>query len=192
MNPVLLPAGIRYRMSQTFHPAPDALSTYDDSLTQSMEGSASGRIRIWRGAIAMIKDRPLFGHGPNTFMTVFQGYRSNAVSLPTYAHNCYLQIAAETGLPSLACFLAFLFFYFRNGLLFLRKEGQTIRARELLGVLSGLLNFLILGMIDTIFHNPQVVMGFWFLAGWGIACQNRLRQAACEGTAKKEGESLGK
>ena len=86
-----------------------------------------------------------------------------------YAHNGYLQIAAETGLPALACFLAFLFFYFRNGFRFLVGDSGGIEKRSLTGVLAGMLSFLILGAIDTIFHNTQSVMGFWFLAGWGLA-----------------------
>ena len=140
---------------------------------EKKEQSLFERFYLWDRAVQVIRERPWTGTGINTYAVAHQKYdrRQSWRGKNYYAHNGYLQIAAETGLPSLACFLAFLFFYFRNGLLFLRKEGQTIRARELLGVLSGLLNFLILGMIDTIFHNPQVVMGFWFLAGWGIALQ---------------------
>ncbi|MCK5083768.1 MAG: O-antigen ligase family protein, partial [Candidatus Omnitrophica bacterium] len=55
------------------------------------------RLNLWSECIDMIKDKLLFGHGINTFMIIFQAYRQNSFMGPTYAHNCYIQLAAETG-----------------------------------------------------------------------------------------------
>lgn len=156
------------------------------------EQSLVERFYLWDRAVDVIRARPLTGTGINTYAVAHQKYdrrRSWRVQ-NYYSHNGYLQMAAETGIPSLVCFLAFLFFYFKNAMQRLRVEPQSMENRVLVDFLTGMLNFLILGLIDTGFHNPPSILGFWFLAGWGIACQNRLRQAACEGTTKREEESL--
>src|SRR6185312_7777369 len=54
--------------------------------------SAKWRVDIWQESIGMIEDRPLFGHGINTYMKLFQQYRTDKTQ-PTYAHNCYIQMA---------------------------------------------------------------------------------------------------
>lgn len=132
--------------------------------SEGKEQSLIERFYLWDRAAQVIAARPWTGTGINTYAVAHQKYdqRQNWRVRDYYAHNGYLQLAAETGLPSLACFLAFLFFYFR----------RMFEKRALMGFLTGMVNFLILGLIDTTLHNQQAVMGFWFLAGWGMARQN--------------------
>ncbi len=140
------------------------------------EQSLVERLYLWDRAIDVIEARPWTGTGINTYKVAHEKYdqRASWRVKGYYAHNGYLQIAAETGLPSLAFFLAFLFFYFRNAFQFLARGSRKGEKGSLRGILAGVAGFLILGTIDTVFHNPQSVLGFWFLAGWGIACQNAL------------------
>ncbi len=66
------------------------------------------RVEIWQDSLKMIKERPFFGHGVNTFMRLFQHYRREPSSIilpPTYAHNCFIQLTAEVGLGGLIAFL---------------------------------------------------------------------------------------
>jgi len=141
------------------------------------EQSLIERLYLWDRAVQVIAARPLTGTGINTYAVAHQKYdqRQSWRVKNYYSHNGYLQIAAETGLPSLACFLAFLFFYFQNSLRLLKGLSGGEERVRLLGFLTGIVNFLILGIIDTIFHNPQAVMGFWFLVGWAVAYQRLLR-----------------
>lgn len=138
------------------------------------EQSLVERFYLWDRAAEVIRARPWTGTGINTYAVAHQKYdrRQNWRVKNYYAHNGYLQMAAETGLPSLACFLTFLFFYFRKAFGFLKGATNEEEKRTLVGILTGLVNFLILSLIDTILHNPQSVMGFWFLAGWGMAYSN--------------------
>ena len=135
------------------------------------EQSLVERFYLWDRAVDVIEARPWTGTGINTYAVAHQKYdRKRSWRVPNYyAHNGYLQIAAETGLPSLVCFLAFLFFYFKNAFRFLGDLSEEGKKHQVIGILAGMVGFLILGLIDTVFHNPQAVMGFWFLAGWGIA-----------------------
>lgn len=138
---------------------------------QGKEQSLVERFYLWDRAIHVITARPWTGTGINTYAVAHQKYdqRQNWRVKNYYAHNGYLQVAAETGLPSLLCFLAFLFLYFRRGIRFLAAHWN--QRKPLTGILVGMGSFLILGLIDTVFHNPQAMMGFWFLAGWGVAYQ---------------------
>lgn len=135
------------------------------------EQSLVERFYLWDRAIQVIRARPWSGTGINTYAVAHQKYdrRKSWRVQNYYAHNGYLQIAAETGLPSLACFLAFLFFYFKNAFRFLTSVSGEGEKRSLIGILAGMAGFLILGTNDTIFHNPQSILGFWLLAGWGVA-----------------------
>jgi putative inorganic carbon (HCO3(-)) transporter len=137
---------------------------------EKKEQSLVERFYLWERALQVIEARPWTGTGINTYDVAHEKYdrRKNWRVRGYYAHNGYLQIAAETGLPSLAFFVAFLFFYFRNALRFLVVLSAEQKG-SLIGILAGMVSFLILGTNDTIFHNPQSVMGFWFLAGWGAA-----------------------
>ena len=76
-------------------------------LTLSDVGT-SDRVFMWQSALRMIADRPLLGHGLNTFMSKYLEYWVGGERMPRYAHNCYLQMAAETGLIGLAAFVALL------------------------------------------------------------------------------------
>jgi O-antigen ligase len=59
----------------------------------------TGRMPIWRASVAMVLDRPVFGHGWGSFDFLIDGYRDVPTGLDTsYAHNDYLQVLAEAGI----------------------------------------------------------------------------------------------
>jgi O-antigen ligase len=65
----------------------------------ALPADLGGRVGIWRDALRILKDFPLTGSGLNTFGTAMLYYQS--FDLPNYypwAHNDYLQLAAEGGL----------------------------------------------------------------------------------------------
>ncbi len=63
--------------------------------------SYSGKFRVltWSGAFKMAARNPLLGTGIGSFATAYPPYA--AVGFTEHAHNSYLQLAAETGFPSL-------------------------------------------------------------------------------------------
>ena len=54
------------------------------------------RLKVWHAAFVMIKESPLLGRGIGLFMDYFSKQAPNLYA--QYAHNCYLQIWAETGI----------------------------------------------------------------------------------------------
>ncbi len=149
---------------------------------EGKEQSVVERLYLWERAIYVIAAKPLTGTGINTYAVAHQKYdkRENWRVKNYYAHNGYLQMAAETGLPTLGFFLAFVFFYFRNALKLLQKLPEGLERRTLVGILTGIVSFLILALGDTKLHNPHAVLPFWFLVGWGIAYQKVASSSVAE------------
>ena len=50
------------------------------SILDTGSGSALTRREIWKSALEMVRDRPLVGHGPDTFRLVFRQYETAAYS----------------------------------------------------------------------------------------------------------------
>jgi O-antigen polymerase len=91
--------------------------------------SADGRLFIWKNCLHLIKDRPLFGHGYESFLseirqTQLHYFKNNPTDIKNglladdifFAYNDYLQITVEYGIIGLAIFLFIIFrtFSFKN------------------------------------------------------------------------------
>jgi len=127
----------------------------------------------------MIQDKPAFGHGLNTFMPLFQEYRERYKGKfdfgPTYAHNSFIQLTAETGLVGLTGFLGILFRLFKKVIAQIRSVRQNSSSTMLAaGLLAGIFAFLIQSIVDTNFYSLQPSVLFWFMVGTLIAHQRLL------------------
>lgn len=96
------------------------------SASNPLAGSGESRVEIWKSAVSMVEEKPLFGVGPDAFMIAFPRYETSRSAklfpevLADNAHNSVLQTASTTGIPALialACtLLAFLYItIFRKG-----------------------------------------------------------------------------
>jgi len=127
---------------------------------------------MWQAALGMIRDRPILGHGLNTFMANYLAYWVGGEQQPRYAHNCYLQVAAETGVIGLAAFLMLL------GALF----GALVRGASRLapndrpvgvGLIGALVAFAVQAALDTNFYSLRQAALFWALAGLSLGLLQR-------------------
>lgn len=122
---------------------------------------------MWQAAIRMIQDRPVLGHGLNTFMAKYLDYWVGGERQPRYAHNCYLQVAAEAGLLGLGMFLLFLWQLFARLWAALPATGRG-GPPILLGLFTGLLAFAVHAAFDTNFYSVRQALLFWILAGVAV------------------------
>jgi len=95
----------------------DRLSTISDT----QEASSKGRLVAWANGLRMIQDRPLTGVGYRNFVFVYHFYSIDKTEQRRVAHNSYVQISAESGLPALFIFVS-LFLYTLYRLRAVRKE----------------------------------------------------------------------
>lgn len=75
-------------------------------------GTIAGRLEVWARAVFMIDDFPLTGIGMGLFKNVAELYYPFAlvsVDRVSHAHNLFLQIALDLGLPGLIAWLSILF-----------------------------------------------------------------------------------
>lgn len=85
----------------------------------SVEGSAGTRIEMWKSAVQVTKEYPLFGAGPDTFgLTGMSHLTDRYLSLvglgevPTNAHSLPLQLGATVGLVGMLSYYAVVLYAF--------------------------------------------------------------------------------
>jgi len=162
-TPALMPEGIRHRMASTF--GGEKLISTD--LEEIKDPSAANRILVWKGAIAMIKERPLVGFGYATFPYIIGLY---APEVSKYdAHNTYLILAAEMGIPSLVIFLIILFILIKNAAWLLKHSKDRYFKAFALGVLGGIFGLLVANMFGSRLNTEEVSSYFWLYAGLTMA-----------------------
>jgi len=122
------------------------------------EGSNAERIKNWQQATEIIAARPLTGVGLGNYAFVIEPLAPERNSI--YAHNLYLDLAAETGIVGgLLFFLIILAAYLRNLL-----SGETLG----LGLAAALLYFFVHGIFDTPLWSPQVFVLLLVITALGL------------------------
>jgi len=129
--------------------------------------SFKGRVEIWSRALYTIYDFPFTGRGLGTFrqMTplMYPLFLVNPDRDIAHAHNVFLQVAVDLGLPGLVGYLALLLVAAWVGWQELRRGGG---GRWLaVGVLAGLLGFHVYGMADTLALGSKPSFLFWWVLG---------------------------
>lgn len=85
------------------------------TLFQKLDHILSGRMTIWEAGLHMLQDRPLIGVGANSFAEAYDQYSTRADDPfhsrvnpdgVFHAHQMYVSIAAESGLPGLLGLIA--------------------------------------------------------------------------------------
>ncbi|MFC1807903.1 O-antigen ligase family protein [Candidatus Omnitrophota bacterium] len=155
-NPVILPKGIAYRMSQTFRN--DRVFTTD--VEDVVDRSSYRRILAWKGAAVMIKQHLLFGVGYGGFPYLIGSYAPVGFM---DAHNTYILIAAEMGMPTLIIFLLVLLIIFINAcILYYRVTDKFVKALAL-GFLGGFGGLLVANIFGGRLNSTELTSYFWIL-----------------------------
>jgi putative inorganic carbon (HCO3(-)) transporter len=125
------------------------------------------RMDMWSVSLEMIKERPFRGFGLNTYFDNFRIYRKDQDRMKrgSYAHNCYLQQAADTGIPGLLIFVYLLFSLLYVSGRRIAGMRDAFYANYCLGIWTGLFTFAVYAFVDTGFYSLPLVTLFWFLAG---------------------------
>jgi O-antigen ligase len=81
---------------------------------RSDDEAVAARTTAWKAGIRMIRSHPLTGVGIGNFKSMLPAYVQGDIQKTYIAHNTYIEIAAETGVPSLLLFFAVLYFTYRT------------------------------------------------------------------------------
>lgn len=129
--------------------------------------SVKDRVEMWGTGWKIFLEHPIIGNGLNTFFGKFKDFREDRAKgkSGSYAHNGFLQIAADMGIVGLIAFLAVLAQIFRHSLIFIKKcENKFYRALAV-GLAGGLFAFLVHSFFDTNLHSLPLVALFWLNVG---------------------------
>lgn len=71
---------------------------------ESLETKLAGRVSLYQKGLRMVVEQPIWGNGIGSFYLKSTRYadskeRSSGLNLPDFAHNAFLQLATELGLP---------------------------------------------------------------------------------------------
>ncbi|MDQ7780957.1 MAG: O-antigen ligase family protein [Planctomycetota bacterium] len=159
----------------------------------SEEGAQADTVRVrvlmWRSTARMIADRPQ-GVGWGNFHVVYPAYKSReeleiGAPVQRYAHNDFLQIAAETGIAGLLLFLLLIAACVRALLIAARRSSVRGERWLALGIVLSLAAMLTHCMFDMNFQQPAPVMMFWLFLGLarGAFADTRRRAEAAKVTS---------
>ncbi len=135
--------------------------------TASSWWSLQTRIQLAKAALRMTSEHPVFGVGVGSFYQLSTAYVPDTLvalgKVRENAHNYYLQVAAELGIPGLLLFLAVLATALRNAV---RTAGTNLVAW---GVIAGLAAFLVTCMAGHPLLVSIVAYPFWIALGLAAA-----------------------
>ena len=147
-----------------------ALSTFDEQ-----DPSINTRLLLWKTTFNMIKDKPLLGSGIGTFKMNYLDYQADFLRTNPYyikysgkaaeAHNEYLQILAELGIPGFAVFLSILFVFYSLALKYLKEKHNNQDKIIVFGLLMGITSFLIHSLFSFPYHVPILGSTFFIFLG---------------------------
>jgi putative inorganic carbon (HCO3(-)) transporter len=135
------------------------------------------RISYWQGAVRMIKARPFLGVGSAAFGSAYPRFKSFGGYDSQEAHNDPLQVLAEAGIAGFVPFMAFWVIVVLFGLRRSSVEG-SISVRWLrVGLLFGIVCFLLHSLVDFDFQIPGIALTVYALCGLLIAASDAPERA---------------
>ncbi len=136
------------------------------------DNSTLDRRIMWHTAVRMIEAKPLLGHGLGTFMANYSHFMPADYTEIVYAHNCFLQTAAEIGIIGLIIFLWFILDFFIKSFMKLNCIDEGLTKNIFVGLLGGILAFLVHSFFDTNMYSLTLMSLFWFLMGITVSIRN--------------------
>jgi O-antigen ligase len=137
-------------------------ATMSDEPTTGVRRSNEARMIAIDAGLRLIAENPLTGIGAGNFGLYKQVWAEAFPEGPNLAHNTYIELAAELGLPALAAFLFLVWRAFRSLRRAERRAAATGRetlARTAIGLQASLVGYL----IGAFFLSAQYENFFWLI-----------------------------
>jgi O-antigen ligase len=156
------------------------------------ERIGSSRGYIWSRSIPLLKNTVWLGNGPDTFAAFFPqydifgkmyAYGGDMWQVVDKPHDFYLQTALNTGILSLAAFLALFVMYLVDCIrTYFWEDFSSLAAKAGVGFWAGVTGYLGAGFFNDSIVSVAPV--FWAILGLGIAANRMVR------AQRKERESV--
>lgn len=145
--------------------------------------SVESRTIAWNGGMHMIVTHPVFGAGLGNFKPLVLQYEEGPIKVQSIAHNTYIEIAAELGIPTLLIFLAVLFSSYRS-LEKVRRQAIRSRTRFLqlaaLGIEGGLVGY----CVSAFFVSVEYEKALWLMVFLSMCMSAEARRSVAQRAAE--------
>lgn len=144
------------------------------SLFSGEDTSVDLRFALWESTMAMIEEHPLLGVGWGAYFLAYPDYNffiQEEGVLIFHAHNMYLNMLAEVGIPG---GMAFLLAFFAQGILCWRnyRHGNDSFTKSMgLGGVLMVMALSVISMGDHILFSRSVSFCFWSLSALCASCR---------------------
>ena len=143
------------------------------ALASQALGGADQRLEIWSRALYMLQDFPFTGIGMGAFRQVanllYPFFLSGPDAEIPHAHNIFLQVGVDLGLPGLVAWLALLILVcvcawqvYRRG----RRQGDAVLTALGAGLLASQAALVVHGLTDTATWGTRPAVVVWVV--WGL------------------------
>jgi len=143
------------------------------SATQTL-GGLDGRLEVWSRAIYMLQDFPFTGIGMGTFKQVANAMYPFFLAGPNadvpHAHNLFLQVGVDLGLPGLVAYLALLLVTAWSLIMVLRRPASFRWLAA--GLLCSLVALCVHGLLDAATWGTRPAILSWAIFGLAAAMAN--------------------
>ena len=139
---------------------------------------------MWSRALTILQDFPYTGVGPGQLSLVLHAlYVPLLLSPDTYvphAHNFFLQLGLDFGIPGAIAILGVLLGFFRGLWSSLRRTGDGRLRAITVGLGAGMVSFLVYGLTDAIALGARGAFVLWVVLGLAAALDQVTRPEAPE------------
>ena len=154
------------------------------------DASNMERLNRWKSAMAMIREKPVFGWGPGTYMFQYAPYQKSydrTIISTNFGdvgnvHSEYLGALVESGILGAMFFVAIVMWAFLTGLRVYRFAKNKIVRRITLGLLVGLTTYFIHGFLNNFLDTDKASVPFWgfiaILVAFDLRFVSRKREKA--------------
>jgi putative inorganic carbon (hco3(-)) transporter len=134
------------------------------------------RESLWGSGLQMVRQHPLTGVGLGNFKPMVRQYSDSDSQVAGIAHNTYIEVAAELGIPALVAFLAVLLCSLRSLETTRRRaklSGRAFHFRVALGLQAALVGY----AVNAFFISAQYQKLFWLVVFLTV-CLHELSRVA--------------
>jgi O-antigen ligase len=140
---------------------------------ESVEASTENHVELLKAGLRMVAHNPVVGVGLGNFRLSVPSYEDPSLTRRFMAHDAYLEIAAEMGLPTLLFYSLILYFSFRTLGKIWRTSAEPILVLGARGVQAGLLG----SSVAQFFVSGQYQKLYWLMIFLSMAIYALAREA---------------
>jgi putative inorganic carbon (HCO3(-)) transporter len=122
------------------------------------------RLRVWRAALQMLCDQPFTGVGMGVFNDLAAALYAFVETANPGAHNLYVQVAVDLGIPGLIAYLSVLGLALWMAAVAVRRGEPPLRAPAV-GALAGVVALMVHGLVDVTVWNTRAAFVPWLVFG---------------------------